>query len=77
MKRAKLMLAAIAVLAIVGGVYASKAKRNFDVYCSLTTTTAATSTVTSYVVSTTGIYTYCTQEFLAPITKKTYVTPNA
>jgi hypothetical protein len=38
MKKAKFMLAAIAVLAIAGGVYASKANRGLSAFCTTTAT---------------------------------------
>ncbi|GAA3929280.1 hypothetical protein GCM10022209_23740 [Chitinophaga oryziterrae] len=45
MKRAKIMLAAIAVLAIAGGVYASKAKREGDVIFTKTNLTSTLCTI--------------------------------
>ncbi|WP_158275214.1 hypothetical protein [Pedobacter sp. HMWF019] len=45
MKKAKLFLAAIAVMAVVGGVYAAKAKRSTDTIFVKTTTTTNVCTV--------------------------------
>ncbi|GAA3928800.1 hypothetical protein GCM10022209_23130 [Chitinophaga oryziterrae] len=75
MKRAKFMLAAIAVLAIAGGVYASKANRGSFLYCSTTTNTTGTLLTNWTTTNVPGITTYCT---LAPdelITKSTLITP--
>jgi hypothetical protein len=52
MKRAKLMLAAIAVVAIAGGVYASKAKRITDhIYVRGASGTLCTRTLTTYTLA--------------------------
>lgn len=65
MKRAKLMLAAIAVMAIVGGTIAakaSKAKRGAFAFCTSTTlTTVPLSTLTDVTTTSIGVKnTYCT-----------------
>jgi hypothetical protein len=61
MKKAKLMLAAIAVFAVVGGVYATKAeKRGAFVYCGLPNA-LPTTTITNATIAPSGVKnTYCT-----------------
>jgi hypothetical protein len=63
MKKAKLILGAVAVLAIVGGTFAAKAsksvKRNAVIYCSTSTTTYGT-TLRNFTISTEGFPSLCT-----------------
>jgi hypothetical protein len=54
MKKAKLMLAAIAVLAIAGGVYAAKAKADLKLFYSYTTAGGVSVCATKVSVTTTA-----------------------
>ena len=55
MKKAKMILAAIAVMAVAGGVYASKAKRATDhIYVRAAGTTTCTVTITTRTLAPNG-----------------------
>lgn len=76
MKKAKLMLAAIAVFAVVGGAYAFKAQRGAVIFCHPTTTTLGTEldNFTTTLSTVPGAYrAYCTVNAV-PITKSTWIT---
>ena len=51
MKKAKVLLTAIGIFAIVGGTLAFKANRNASVFCSTTFSTICTSVLTSFTIA--------------------------
>ena len=66
MKKAKIMLSAIVVLAVVGGALAFKAKMNKQVYCSDQPAPHCTFTIFDRTLSPVGVATYCTDVYNAP-----------
>ena len=78
MKKARLILAAVLVMAIAGGVVAAKAKRGAALFCATTygTTILPYYTLPNYTITTltARYYLDCTASPLSTITKPTYVT---
>lgn len=75
MKKAKIVLAMVGVLAIAGGALAFKAQRGAQIFCSTTTTTQGTATDDLTITTTLpGVLSYCTADENSPITTRTLVT---
>ncbi|KAA2239746.1 hypothetical protein F0L74_26500 [Chitinophaga agrisoli] len=78
MKRAKLMLALIGIMAVLGGIFAFKANRLAISYCRIGSPGVCTTVYlnTSFVNTTAG-NTYCTFNRIAPCAQKvvTFIQP--